>query len=169
SPFGGTEGGILTEGNFTHKYGLDPNKATTATELRTALTTFAVALVDLGGVNEAPAFIDLSNAAKLEVAEIVLNAKEEDFATAYELGQAVDAAMTAHGEFLNDVNTADSISAMNAALNNEDAFPAFYALDAADKVAKAEEVFNKLQELKDAEKGPKKFNTIAEIKAAAGL
>jgi len=150
---------------------VDANKATTATDMRTALTTFAVALDSIGGVNEAPAFINLSTAAKLEVAEIVLNAKKADFTTGYTLGQAIDAAMTAHGTFLNNVNTAADITAMKNALNDEDAFPAFFALDAADKVAKAEAALNKLAEIRADDKAPAvtNFKTISEVKAAAGL
>lgn len=147
---------------------VDANNATTATEMRTALTTFAVALDSIGGVNEASEFINLTNAAKLEVAEIVLNGKDADYPDAYELGEAVDAAMDAHGQFLTNVNGAANINAMKAALNDEDAFPTFVALDANDKVVKAEAVYNKLQELKS-EKTPTDFKTISEIKAAAGL
>lgn len=142
------------------------NDATTATELRTALTTFAVALDNLGGVKEAPEFINLSSQVKLEVSEIVLNGKEADFTTAYTLGQAVDAAMEAHDTFLNNVNTSVSISTIKTALDNENVLPEFYALDAAAKVEKAEAVYNKLQELKAQDYN---FKTIAEIKAAAGL
>lgn len=147
---------------------VEANSATTATDLRTALTTFAVALVELGGVNEASEFIDLTNTAKLEVAEIVLNAKEDNFTTAYTLGQAVDAAMTAHKNFLTGVNGAGSISAMNTALNNENVFPEFYALSPVAKVEKAEAVYNKLQELK-AQDPATDYKTIAQIKVVAGL
>lgn len=144
------------------------DQATSATELRTALINFAVALENLGGVAEAPDFINLSSQVKLEVAEIVLNEKEEGFTTAYVLGKAVDTAMTTHGNFLNGVNTADSISAVKTALDNEDVFPAFYALDAAAKVEKAEAVYNKLQELKSQDPASE-FQTITAIKTAAGL
>lgn len=80
------------------------NKATTATEMRSALTTFAVALNKIGGVNEAPLFINLSNQAKLEVASIVLDDKTANFANAKALGDAVVAAMAAHEATLTSIN-----------------------------------------------------------------
>lgn len=137
------------------------NKATTATEMRTALTTFAVALDNLGGVAEAPAFINLSSQAKLEVAEIVLNAKDGNFTTAYTLGQAVDAAMTAHGDFLDAVNGATDINTTKVALTDEDVYPAFVELSADAKVAKAEAVYNALVALKA---DGKEFTTVQQIK-----
>lgn len=147
---------------------VDANSATTATQLNSALNSFAAIISDdFFGVAEASNYINLSSAAKLEVAEIVLNAKDADYADAMELAVAIDTAVTNYNAFLGGVNDAASISTMNTALDKT-TFPAFQELSPAEKVAKAEAVYNKLQELK-AQDPATNFKTIAQVKAAAGL
>lgn len=153
--------------NATNAF-VDANTAASATELNSALNSFVAIISDsFFDVNEASNYINLSSAAKFEVAEIVLNAKDADYADAMELAVAINDAVTAYTGFLGGVNSAASISAMNTALDNA-AFPAFQELSPAEKVAKAEAVYNKLTELK-AQDPATDFKTIAQIKTAAGL
>lgn len=147
---------------------VDANNATLATQLNSALNSFvAIISDDFFDVAEASNYINLSSAAKLEVAEIVLNAKQADYSDAMELAVAIDTAVTAYTGFLGDVNGATTISGMNTNLDKA-SFPAFQELNAAEKVEKAEAVLAKLTELK-AQDPATNFKTIAQIKAAAGL
>lgn len=152
--------------NATNAF-VNANKATTATELRTSLTTFAVELSKLE-VNKAPDFINLSSQKKLEVAQIVLDGKETNFANAGELAEAANDARKAHEAFLDGTDTVDGvndatdIAEMKAALSNETVFPEFVALDEATKVEKAEAVLNALVAIK--EDGNTGFTTIKQIK-----
>jgi len=147
---------------------VDANNATLATQLNSALNSFvAIISDDFFDVAEASNYINLSSAAKLEVAEIVINAKQADYGDAMELAVAIDTAVTAYTGFLGDVNGATTISAMNTNLDKA-SFPAFQELSASEKVEKAEAVLAKLTELK-AQDPATDFKTIAQIKAAAGL
>jgi len=147
---------------------VNANKATTATEMRSALTTFVVVISDdFFDVAEASEFIDLSYAAKLEVAEIVLNTKEDDFVDGYELACAVYEAMEAHSNFLVEVKAATTNTEMIAALNDKNVLPEFFELGPEEKVVKAELVLENMPKGEDGEVIG--YKTIAEIKAAAGL
>jgi hypothetical protein len=155
---------------------VNADKATTVDQMNVALNSFVAIISDsFFGVAEAPQYINLSSAAKCEVAELVLEAKEDvDWDTAYLLAGDVLRAVNARDAFLNGsegVNTADTISKMNTALD-KDAFPEFQELSASEKVAKAELVLNALKALRADDKvgePASNFETIAEIKTAAGL
>ena len=120
-------------------------------------------------------FTDLPSAAKLEVAEMVLDARNaletKKFAlndnSAYEAVTNDDGAIQVREAFIDGVNHEEeaTISSMRAALTDKDLFPEFFALNTADKTAAAERVLDVL----NAFEGEEKFETIAEIKAAAGL
>lgn len=130
-----------------------------------------VATSEMAALKSTDAYINLSSAAKLEVAEIVLAAREKaedkEFASVDVATKAITDNVTTYTEFLTGVNTADSINGMNTALDKV-AFPEFQKLSASEKIAKAEVVLNALNELKALET-PSSFKTIAEVKAAAGL
>ncbi|TRM10710.1 hypothetical protein FH966_02695 [Lentibacillus cibarius] len=151
---------------------VNANGATSATQMNSSINSFVAIISDsFFDVAEASDYINLSSAAKLEVSEIVFNEKDGEYADAMELAVAINNAVTAYDDFLNGasgVNNATTISEMNTALNNEDVFPEFFELSAAEKVEKAEAVFNKLQELQALE-NTSSFETLAEIKEAAEL
>jgi hypothetical protein len=141
------------------------NEATTAEEMRTALTALALA-------ENVSDYINLSSQGKLEVAELVLadraDEEDEEFATKQDAINALDSskggAIKARADFIEGVNTADSINTMKTALDKAQ-LPEFQALGALEKVEVAELVYNALNAFEAGEQ----FETIAEIKAAAGL
>jgi len=140
------------------------NSASTAAQMQAALTGLAV--------NASYAdYVNLTSAAKLEVAELVLAARAEatgsKFADLEEITTAFETVVDGYTTDLSNVNAATSIAAMKAALDT-DTFPKFKALGDLEKVEKAELVLEKLEELKGLEK-PTQFKTVAEIMAAAGL
>ncbi|WP_108670906.1 S-layer homology domain-containing protein [Peribacillus acanthi] len=140
------------------------NAATTAADMRTALTDVAVA-------QEATAFINLSSASKLEVSQLVLVAKNaletKAFANTAAVTTEISTQIGNMNSFLTGVNAATSITGMVTALDNA-VFPEFKALTQAQKIEKAEVVLNKLTELK-AQNPASQFTTISAVKQAAGL
>ncbi|MEG2289470.1 MAG: hypothetical protein RSA29_15080 [Clostridium sp.] len=143
------------------------NNATTAAAMADALTKVAL--------NESPAmadYINLSSQAKLEVAELVMVARNAVPTTAkFENTAAVTTAITtgigARTTFLTNVNAATDISAMKTALTS-DVLSGFAKLSADVQVTVAEKVLNKLVELK-AQTPKAQFNNVSEVKLAAGL
>lgn len=142
------------------------NAATTAAEMRTALTAVAVAETD--------AYVDLTSQEKLEVAELVLVARDaitapvaDEFALTTDVITAISNATSARSTFLTNVNAATTISGMATALDVA-VFPEFQALSDLEQVDAAEAVLVVLEALK-AETPAAEFETIAEIKTAAGL
>jgi hypothetical protein len=142
------------------------NSATTAVNENTALLSFVV------NVNDATSttYINLSSAAKLEEAQLILVAKGS---TPYANIAAVQAAITAQDglrtSFLQGVNGATTISQMNVALDAAQ-LPTFQALAPEVKLAKAEQVLNALNAIpfvSPATHGS--FTTITAIQQAAGL
>ncbi|MED4455959.1 hypothetical protein [Metabacillus fastidiosus] len=147
----------------------DANSATTATAMQTALTGIAVN-------QSVTSYVNLSSAAKLEVAELVLAAHDKEtgkkFADVDALAEnnttgVLGVQTKAYTDFLAAVNGATDIGGMKTALDKVE-LPTFQELDAEAKVTKAEAVLNKLEELKALET-PSSFKTIAEVKVAAGL
>ena len=136
------------------------NEATTATDMRDALTAASVN----GGK---AAYANLSSQAKLEVAELVLGAKaglkDKEFTTLKSALNAIDTAMGNRTKFITAVNKATTITKMTAALNDKEIFPEFEKLSSVKKNEVAEIVLNALNEKEE------KFTTIAQIKAAANL
>lgn len=160
------------------------NRAETAEEMSRAL-------INLEATGDSSDFTNLSKAAKLEVAELVLAARAEE--------KGIDGIPNTAGKFfkdskltydavfdnvkiddykayINEVNevvtgeeAAADIATMRSALDNEAYFPEFTKLSAADKTLKAEAVLNALLEMQADEDNLQEFKTIAEIKAAAGL
>jgi hypothetical protein len=120
-------------------------EANTLEEMRNALVDFDVA-------NEGTGYLDLSNKQRLEVAELVLDAIEEDeevpFADASYVNDILAAAMQLHGEKLGYIN---SIKATSNTVEVEEALSKFEyeAYDAftnyADRLAIAENFFNNLE------------------------
>lgn len=148
---------------------VEANNAITATELRSALTKLAVAVESVGGIKEGEIYINLSNIVKLELAEIMLNAKEDDYEDIYDLGTALNDAFDKHETFLDNVNNATgSINSMRTALNNKHILPSFMELGGSEQVDIAETVFNKLHEL-DSKDPKEKFESVTQIKEVAGL
>ncbi|SQB34170.1 hypothetical protein [Clostridium cochlearium] len=155
------------------------NTATTAEEMSKALVALEA------GQENATTFTNLTSQEKLEVAQIVIairdaieaegEAKAKEFADADAALGAVTTestgAIAVRSAFINGVNTATDIATMRTALNNEDLFPEFFALDVTEKTEKAELVYNALLALRADDEGEEvsNFETIAEIKAAAGL
>jgi putative cell wall-binding protein len=139
------------------------NEATTAAEMRTALTAVAIAETD--------GYVDLTSQEKLEVAELVLvvraNETDEKFANTTAVTTAISTATSARTAFLGKVNAATTISGMVTALDVAE-FPEFQDLGDLEQVEVAELVLNALNELK-ADDPTAEFETISEIKAAAGL
>ncbi|MEG3072474.1 MAG: Ig-like domain-containing protein [Candidatus Syntrophopropionicum ammoniitolerans] len=142
------------------------NAATTAAEMRTALTAVAIA--------ESDAYLDLTSQEKLEVAELVLVARDAivgppaaEFANTTAVTAAISTATTDRSIFLTAVNAATSISTMVTALDVVE-FPEFQALSALEQVDVAEAVLTELEALK-AEIPAAQFETIAAVKEAAGL
>lgn len=147
------------------------NAATTSAEMRTALTAVAVA-------ENTTAYINLSSQAKLEVAELVLVARNaitgasakkfaNTGAVTTAIGGAGSGAIKDRADLLAAVNLATDISGMQTALNVA-ALPEFQALGALEKVNAAEAVLDALTALK-AETPANSFKTIEAIKIAAGL
>jgi len=140
-------------------------EANTLEEMRNALVDFDVA-------NEGTVYLDLSNKQRLEVAELVLDAIEEDeevpFADASYVNDILAAAMQLHGEKLGYIN---SIEATSNTVGVEEALSKFEyeAYDAftnyADRLAIAENFFNSLHD-EDGEFVAPAFKTIAAIEAA---
>ncbi|CDX03435.1 Hypothetical protein DPCES_3549 [Desulfitobacterium hafniense] len=141
------------------------NEATTVAEMRTALTAVAVA-------EGTTAYINLSSQAKLEVAELVLVARDAipvttSFTTTSDVTTAIGTASAARTNFLSAVNAATDIDGMKTALDGA-VFPEFQTLGDLAQVDAAESVLNVLDTLK-AKTIPEEFKTITEVKAAAGL
>jgi hypothetical protein len=155
------------------------NAATTPADMSKALVALEA------GQDNATTFTNLTSQEKLEVAQIVIairdaieaegEAKAKEFADADAALGAVTTestgAIAVRSAFINGVNTATDIATMRTALNNEDLFPEFFALDVTEKTEKAELVYNALLALRADDEGEEvsNFETIAEIKAAAGL
>ncbi|WP_438335175.1 hypothetical protein ACIR03_01555 [Clostridium cochlearium] len=150
------------------------NVATTPADMSKALVA-----LEAGQDPAVTDFTNLSSQEKLEVAEIVIalrNAEEgKKFADSNAALGAVTTestgAIAVRSAFINGVNTATDIASMRTALNNEDLFPEFFALDVTEKTEKAELVYNALLALRADDEGEEvsNFETIAEIKEAAGL
>lgn len=147
------------------------NAATDAYEMRTALTAVAIAETD--------GYLDLTSQEKLEVAELVLVARNaitgtpttaKKFALTTDVTTAIGTATSDRATFLTNVNGATSISTMVTALDVVE-FPGFQELGALEQVEVAELVLNALTELRADDVAPavSDFETIAEVKAAAGL
>ena len=138
------------------------------------------AIIDLETVlSNGNDFTNLTKQAKLEVAEMVLNARNaletKKFSltddSAYNAVTDEDTgAIAVRSAFISGVNEATDIVTMRKELTNEGLFPEFFELSAAEKTEVAELVLNALNELRaELEDQTAKFETIAEIKAAAGL
>ncbi|MCO1603190.1 hypothetical protein [Desulfosporosinus nitroreducens] len=143
------------------------NDATTATEMRTALTAVAVA-------QGTTAYINLNSTAKLEVAELVLAARDaiagppaDEFALTTDVTTEIATQIAARTTFLGNVNLAANITDMITALDVTE-FPEFAALTESQQIDAADLVLTKLVELQ-AQTPAAEFTTITAIKNAAGL
>ncbi|MDO0824398.1 hypothetical protein [Desulfosporosinus nitroreducens] len=143
------------------------NDATTATEMRTALTAVAVA-------QGTTAYINLNSTAKLEVAELVLAARDaiagppaDEFALTTDVTTEIATQIAARTTFLGNVNAATNITDMITALDVTE-FPEFAALTESQQIDAADLVLTKLVELQ-AQTPAAEFTTITAIKNAAGL
>lgn len=137
------------------------NNAETASDMRAAL-------IVMTANTESDAYANLLTPAKLEVAELVLQEKEQatdkKFEDADEVIGKIDQAIENRATFIDEVNKAEKITDMQEALADQTVFPAFYALSTVEKNEKAEDVLEALNKLK--EDG---FTTIDQIKTAANL
>jgi len=145
----------------TVNFVVDANAATTAGQMQAALTGIAV--------NESEAsYIKLSSAAKTEVAELVLAARNDLAGKKFANKAAVKAQIVTttgtYTGFFTNVNAAGDIEAMMTALDNV-SFPAYQELDTIDKVEQAEIVYNELLRLKALDPA-QKFETVSQIQAA---
>lgn len=152
------------------------NRAETAEEMSRAL-------INLEATGNDSAFTNLSKAAKLEVAELVLAARAEEKGidgipntagkffengTLTYKGVFDNVKVTEYNTFIAEVNKATTdIATMKKTLDNKDFLPEFAKLSAADQTLKAELVLNNIP--KDKDGTVVGYKTIAEIKAAAGL
>lgn len=125
------------------------NEATTAEEMRTALTAVAIA-------EDLTDYINLSSQGKLEVAELVLAARadepNEEFAGTTNVTTAVggssSGAIQARQNLIDGVNGATDIAAMNEKLGDLE-YKAFDDLTALEKVEVAEAFLNAFPEDED--------------------
>lgn len=145
----------------TVNFVVDANAATTAGQMQAALTGIAV--------NESEAsYIKLSSAAKTEVAELVLAARNDlagkKFADKAAVKAQIGTTTGAYTGFFTNVNAATDIDAMMTALDKA-SFPAYQELDTIDKVEQAEIVYNELLRLKALDPA-QKFETVSQIQAA---
>lgn len=140
------------------------NDATTAEEVRTALTVFAAE-------QEITDYLNLSSAAKLEVAELVLEDRPTaDFADIAAVKASVGATkaagqMAAHAAILTAVNAVDAdstISAVDAALSAV-GYDAYDELGTVARLAVAETFLNNLPVDEDGAAIALSYETIADI------
>ncbi|WP_100374095.1 hypothetical protein [Bacillus sp. FJAT-45037] len=147
--------------------------ATTASAARTALTSFALVTANSSEPGEgeedtdaATNYINLTNAAKLEVAELVLAERTSDgFKTVgtvtTELGDQIDARKA----LMDGVNTASTISAMSSALDALE-YASFEALSSAEKLEVSEAFLAAFPMTTGEDPEKIKYTTLAGIKAA---
>ena len=147
---------------------VDANKATIADAMRTALTSYAANLA-----TPIADYINLSNQAKLEVAEIVLEGRKVDFADSADLTAALGAnksagALKTYDDILNvAINTLDAdsdINTVDAALLKVK-YDAYNDLDIVDRLAAAEAFLNNLPVDETGTAIPLNYKSLADVKA----
>ncbi len=137
------------------------NNAKTASDMRAAL------IVMTTGTTQ-DAYANLLTQAKLEVAELVLQAKEQledkKFTAETNVLEATSEAIEKRADFIKAVNKAEKITDLEKTLADKIVFPEFHALSKVEKNEKAEAVLKVLNAFEEGE-----FTTIVEIKSAANL
>ncbi|MFD1738503.1 S-layer homology domain-containing protein [Bacillus salitolerans] len=136
------------------------NTVTSASDMRTALTTFAV---ETGHTT----YLDLSGVAKLEVAQSILGSRADQtdskFANTTAVTSEIDAKISERATLIGNVNGATSITAMNTALDALNYGP-YEALSSTEKINTAEAFLNAVP--KDANGNPIAYTSLGAIHSA---
>ncbi|WP_163151629.1 S-layer homology domain-containing protein [Anoxybacillus sp. MB8] len=143
------------------------NSASNATTLRTALVDFVNKAKEVDPGYNANAYLTLTSAVRLEVAQLVLNAKEEPFADVAAVKDALQTAIATHADKLalvNGLTSGSTIVEVRDALAAYDYAP-FNSYSYADQLDIAEHFKNALPFNQDGAVSPA-FSTLAQINAA---